>query len=121
MLLACRNQEKAADAVDHIRAEVADADLTVVPLDLSEQASVHEAAAAVRADHPRLDLLLANAGVMAIPRTVTADGFEMQLATNHLGHYALVGLLLDTMLDVDGSRVVVGVQRRPPRRLDQLR
>ncbi len=107
VLLACRNQEKAADAVDHIRAEVADADLTVVPLDLSEQASVHEAAAAVRADHPRLDLLLANAGVMAIPRKVTSDGFEMQLATNHLGHYALVGLLLDTMLDVDGSRVVV--------------
>jgi NAD(P)-dependent dehydrogenase (short-subunit alcohol dehydrogenase family) len=107
VLLACRNQEKAADAVDHIRAEVTDADLTEVPLDLSEQVSVHEAAATVRADHPRLDLLIANAGVMAIPRQVTSDGFEMQLATNHLGHFALVGLLLDTMLDVDGSRVVV--------------
>src|SRR4029079_5994664 len=53
VLLACRNQEKAADAVDHIRAEVADADLTVVALDLSEQASVHEAAAAERPGPPR--------------------------------------------------------------------
>lgn len=107
VVLACRNEEKASVAVDHIRAEVADADLDVVPLDLSVQASVREAAEAIRKEHPRLDLLVANAGVMAIPRRVTPDGWEMQLATNHLGHYALVGLLLDTMLDVDGSRVVV--------------
>ena len=81
--------------------------MATVTLDLASLQSVREAAAEILADHERLDLLIDNAGVMAIPRGETQDGFEMQFGTNHLGHFALTGLLLPAMLDVAGSRVVV--------------
>src|SRR5260370_119871 len=61
---------------------------------------------AMRATHPRIDLLINNAGVMPTPSRTTGDGFELQLGTNHLGHFALTGLLLEQMLAVPGSRVV---------------
>jgi NAD(P)-dependent dehydrogenase (short-subunit alcohol dehydrogenase family) len=67
---------------------------------------VRSAAAALRAAYPRIDLLINNAGVMWTPKQVTADGFEMQFGTNHLGHFALTGLVLDRLLGVRGSRVV---------------
>ncbi|MBU3751297.1 MAG: SDR family NAD(P)-dependent oxidoreductase, partial [Mycobacterium sp.] len=69
--------------------------------------SVRQAAAAMAADYPRIDLLINNAGVMYPPKSTTADGFELQFGTNHLGHFALTGLLLPNLLEVDGSRVVV--------------
>src|SRR5216684_4349567 len=64
------------------------------------------AAAELRARHPRIDLLVNNAGVMLTPGQATGDGFELQFGTNHLGHFALTGLLLEQMLPVPGSRVV---------------
>lgn len=75
-------------------------------LDLGSQASIRELAAAYLARHDRLDLLINNAGLMAIPRWETEDGFEMQLGVNHLGHFALTGLLLPALLRTPGSRVV---------------
>jgi NAD(P)-dependent dehydrogenase (short-subunit alcohol dehydrogenase family) len=68
--------------------------------------SIRSAAAEVRATHPRIDLLINNAGVMYTPKQTTADGFELQFGTNHLGHFAFTGLLLDRLLPVPGSRVV---------------
>ena len=80
--------------------------MLVVPLDLARLASVRAAAGAIRSACPRLDLLINNAGVMAVPHQRTEDGFELTLATNHLGHFALTGLLLDRLLATPGSRVV---------------
>jgi NAD(P)-dependent dehydrogenase (short-subunit alcohol dehydrogenase family) len=81
-------------------------DVSVRELDLTSLESVRAAAAGLRATHPRIDLLINNAGVMYTPRQTTSDGFELQFGTNHLGHFALTGLLLDRLLPVPGSRVV---------------
>ncbi|GAB7036697.1 MULTISPECIES: SDR family NAD(P)-dependent oxidoreductase [Catenuloplanes] len=81
-------------------------DVTVQALDLTSLDSVRSAAAALRSRLGRIDLLINNAGVMYTPKRTTRDGFEMQFGTNHLGHFALTGLLLDLMLPVAGSRVV---------------
>ncbi len=81
-------------------------DVTVQALDLTSLDSIRSAAADLRAAHPRIDLLINNAGVMYTPKQTTADGFELQFGTNHLGHFALTGLLLDRLLPVPGSRVV---------------
>jgi NAD(P)-dependent dehydrogenase (short-subunit alcohol dehydrogenase family) len=101
VVLAVRDVEKGARAAARIGGDV-----TVQALDLTSLASVRSAAAALRAAHSRIDLLVNNAGVMYTSRQTTADGFELQLGTNHLGHFALTGLLLDRMLPVPGSRVV---------------
>src|SRR3954464_11290465 len=107
VVMAARNQEKAAAAVEDIRKGQPDADLEVVALDLSSQASVREAAEKILAAHDTIDLLINNAGVMGIPERKTADGFEMQFGTNHLGHYALTALLMPALLRAgDGTRVV---------------
>ena len=106
VLMACRNQTKAAEARAQVLELVPDADLELIELDLSSLDSIEQAAERVRADYPAIHLLINNAGVMAIPRTETADGFEMQLGTNHLGHFALTGRLLDTVLAASGSRIV---------------
>lgn len=106
VVLACRRADAAAEAVATIRAQTPNASLEVLSLDLASLASVRAAAAEYKATHTKLDVLLNNAGIMAIPRRETADGFEMQLGTNHLGHFALTGLLLDTLLATPGSRVV---------------
>ncbi|MEY9934575.1 NAD(P)-dependent dehydrogenase (short-subunit alcohol dehydrogenase family) [Catenulispora sp. GP43] len=106
VVMAMRNQAKAAAAVEQIRAAVPDAALEPVVLDLSSQASVKEAAARILDAHDRLDLLINNAGVMAIAETRTVDGFEMQFAVDHLGHWTLTALLLPALLRTPGSRVV---------------
>jgi NAD(P)-dependent dehydrogenase (short-subunit alcohol dehydrogenase family) len=106
VVLAVRNLDKGNDAVARIRSASPRADFTVCKLDLSSLDSVRAAADALRSDHPRIDLLINNAGVMWTPKQRTADGFELQFGTNHLGHFALTGLLLDRLLGVDGSRVV---------------
>ena len=104
VVLACRNTAKAGRAVDQIAAASAGAGASVVRLDLASQSSVRSAAEEIRARFPRLDLLINNAGVMDIPFQRTEDGFELTLATNHLGPFALTGLLLDRL--AAGARVV---------------
>jgi NAD(P)-dependent dehydrogenase (short-subunit alcohol dehydrogenase family) len=106
VVLAVRNLEKGNLALARIVAACPDADVTLQELDLSSLASVRAAAAALHKAYPRIDLLINNAGVMWTPKQLTADGFEMQFGTNHLGHFALTGLLLDNLLPVRGSRVV---------------
>ena len=106
VVMAVRNQEKAAGAAGQIRAGVPDASLELVALDLSSQASVREAAAQILAAHDRLDLLVNNAGVMGIAEAKTVDGFEMQFGVDHLGHWTLTALLLPALLRAPGSRVV---------------
>ena len=107
VVMACRDIGKADAAAARIRALSPKADVAVHKLDLGSLDSVREAAAAIAAAHPRIDLLINNAGVMYPPKSVTADGFELQFGTNHLGHFALTGLLLPNLLPIDGSRVVV--------------
>ncbi len=106
VVLAVRNVEKGKQAATRIVAAAPGATVTVQELDLSSLDSVRAAAAELRAGHPGIDLLICNAGVMYPPRQTTHDGFELQFGTNHLGHFALTGLLLEQMLPVPGSRVV---------------
>jgi NAD(P)-dependent dehydrogenase (short-subunit alcohol dehydrogenase family) len=101
VVLAVRNVEKGRQAAARITGDV-----TVQALDLTSLESIRSAAADLRAAHSRIDLLINNAGVMYTPKQTTADGFELQFGTNHLGHFALTGLLLDRLLPVPGSRVV---------------
>jgi NAD(P)-dependent dehydrogenase (short-subunit alcohol dehydrogenase family) len=107
VVLACRNQHKAQVAADEIRAEVAgDVDVDIVALDLASLTSVSAAATLVRDRESRLDLLINNAGLMAIDQSTTEDGFEMQLGVNHLGHFALTAQLAPLLLSTPASRVV---------------
>ena len=106
VVLASRNAEKARGAIDSIRNLVPDADLSIRELDLADLSSVRGFAAAYVAPGLALDLLINNAGVMAAPRRLTRDGFESQFATNHLGHFALTGLLLPALLKAPAPRVV---------------
>ena len=106
VLLGCRNLEKAKAATAEISSQHPGADLETVELDLGSLASVERAADAVAARGGDLDLLVNNAGVMAPPRRETADGFELQLGTNHLGHFALTGRLLEKLLASPAPRVV---------------
>lgn len=105
VVLACRTEAKALDALASIRADVPDARLRYAHLDLADLDSVRAFAAAL--PDRELDLLINNAGLMAPPLRHTAQGFELQLGTNHLGHFALTGLLLPRLLARPGSRVVV--------------
>ncbi|BBY39299.1 short-chain dehydrogenase [Mycobacterium mantenii] len=106
VVLAVRNLEKGNAALARIVAASPRADVTLQQLDLTSLNSVRSAAAALGAAYPRIDLLINNAGVMWTPKQVTHDGFELQFGTNHLGHFALTGLLLDNLLVVRDSRVV---------------
>ena len=106
VVLAVRDTDKGKRAAARIAGTAPGADVTVQPLDLASLESVRAAAGELRARHPRIDLLVNNAGVMLTPRQATRDGFELQFGTNHLGHFALTGLLLEQMLPVPGSRVV---------------
>jgi NAD(P)-dependent dehydrogenase (short-subunit alcohol dehydrogenase family) len=93
LILGCRDQAKARDAVTRITALAPGADIAVVPLDLASLDSVHAAAGQIGSC--RIDLLINNAGVMVPPLSRTAEGFELQFGTNHLGHFALTNLLLE--------------------------
>ena len=105
VVMACRNVRKADEARVEVLRQVPQARLEVMALDNASLDSVRAFAAAFKAKYDRLDLLLNNAGVMAIPRTETEDGFEMQFGVNHLAHFALTGLLLDVLTSTSGSRV----------------
>lgn len=107
VVLACRTPAKAAEAADRIRAVAPGSTVATLQLDQASQASVREAAGRLRAEHERIDLLINNAGMLgSAERTLTEDGFEATFATNHLGVFALTGLVLDRLLPVAGSRVV---------------
>lgn len=101
VVLAVRDVEKGKQAAARISGDVA-----VQALDLTSLESVRDAAAELHTKHTSIDLLINNAGVMHPPKQTTRDGFELQLGTNHLGHFAFTGLLLDLLLPVPGSRVV---------------
>ena len=105
-VLACRDAGKAEDAVARLSAAVPEASVSVVRLDLASLESIRTAADQILAAHDRIDLLINNAGLMWPPYGKTTDGFELQFGTNHLGHFALTGLVLEAMLPVPGSRVV---------------
>ena len=106
VIMACRNPEKARQAETNIKQTVSGASLELAALDLASLASVHECATSVLQTHERLDWLFNNAGVMALPRHETTDGFELQFETNYLSHFALTGLLLPSLLNTPHSRVV---------------
>jgi len=106
VVLAVRDAAKGKQAAQEIKRAVPAAGLEVLSLDLASLTSVRRFAEAFPATHGRLDMLINNAGVMAIPRRVTTDGFEMQFGTNHLGHFALTGLLLPLILRTPSSRIV---------------
>ncbi len=106
VVLAVRSVAKGEAAAADIRGSAPGADVAVQELDLASLASIRCAAASLRDRHRHIDLLINNAGVMSPPRSTTADGFELQFGVNHLGHFALTGLLLDRMLAVPDSRVV---------------
>jgi NAD(P)-dependent dehydrogenase (short-subunit alcohol dehydrogenase family) len=106
VLMACRNPARADAALGRLRLEVPNATVELVAMDLASLASVEEAAADVASRVDALDLLVNNAGVMAVPEGRTVDGFETQLGTNHLGHFALTGRLLPLLLAAPAARVV---------------
>ncbi|OBH75167.1 short-chain dehydrogenase [Mycobacterium scrofulaceum] len=106
VVLAVRNLDKGKDAAARITAASPHADVVLQELDLTSLESVRAAADQLKADYDRIDLLINNAGVMYTPKETTKDGFEMQFGTNHLGHFALTGLVLERLLPVPGSRVV---------------
>ena len=101
VVLAVRNLDKGKDAATRIGGDV-----TVAELDLTSLDSVRSAADELKSRYERIDLLINNAGVMWTPKSTTKDGFELQFGTNHLGHFALTGLLLERLLPVEDSRVV---------------
>jgi NAD(P)-dependent dehydrogenase (short-subunit alcohol dehydrogenase family) len=106
VVMAVRDQERAASAEARIRGESPSADLVLVPLDLGSLASVRSAAGQILAANPRVDILVNNAGLMATPERKTEDGFELQLGVNHLGHWALTAQLMPGLLAAPAARVV---------------
>jgi len=107
VLLGCRDAGRGQGALERIQNQAPAATVELVSLDLADLTAVRAAAGDVASRVPGLDLLVANAGVTALPYRTSADGFEMQLATNHLGHFALTGLLLPTLRRGHDPRVVV--------------
>ncbi len=106
VIIAVRNLDKGNAAADKIRDQYQNADVKVMELDLANLDSIHNFAAEFKNNHNRLDLLINNAGVMMPPYSKTANGFELQFGTNHLGHFALTGLLIDLIKDTPDSRII---------------
>src|SRR5262245_6884704 len=106
VVMAVRNQAKAAEAVEQIRSSTAEPKLELVELDLASQASVTKAAHQILAGHQQIDILVNNAGLMAMPERATEDGYEMQFGVNHLGHWTFTALLMPALLAAPAARVV---------------
>ncbi len=106
VILACRNRDKGQAAVEKIRNDHPHADVRFLSLNLSDLASVKTFADQINRDYSRLDLLINNAGVMIPPYGKTAEGFELQMGTNHLGHFALTGRLIEMIRTTPESRIV---------------
>jgi NAD(P)-dependent dehydrogenase (short-subunit alcohol dehydrogenase family) len=105
-VLAVRNLDKGKEAARRLELATPGASVSLQELDLTSLESIRSAADDLRSRYDTIDLLINNAGVMFTPKASTIDGFELQFGTNHLGHFALTGLLLDRLLGVEGSRVV---------------
>ena len=119
VVVAARDPTKTTAAIELIRAAHPAASLEIVALDLASLASVRDASDAIAARHDRIDVLINNAGLMAVPESATADGFEMQLGVNHLGHFALTARLLPQLLRAHGRVVsVTSTAHHFGRRLD---
>jgi NAD(P)-dependent dehydrogenase (short-subunit alcohol dehydrogenase family) len=106
VVLASRDPGKAQQALSELKAEFPAGKFDFIPLDLASLASVRDFADQFKSRYDRLDVLLNNAGIMMVPEGKTKDGFELQLGTNHLGHFAVTGLVIDLLLETPGSRVV---------------
>jgi len=106
VVMAARNRQKAVAAAEDIRRSHPRASHEIVPLDLASLTSVRKAAETIAGAHPKINILVNNAGVMACPERRTEDGFEMQFGTNHLGHWTFTALLLVPLLRADSARVV---------------
>ncbi len=106
VILAVRNLSKGNAALNKIKTENKDANVNVLELDLSDLNSVRRFAEIFKEKYSKLDLLINNAGVMVPPYSKTKDGFELQFGTNHLGHFALTGLLIDLIINTENSRIV---------------
>ena len=106
VVMACRSQARADAALARLKAKVPAALAEVMRLDLADLASVREFATAFESKHARLDGLINNAGLMALPRQTTAQGFEMQFGVNHLGHFALTARLWPRLTGTPASRIV---------------
>jgi NAD(P)-dependent dehydrogenase (short-subunit alcohol dehydrogenase family) len=106
VVLAVRNLDKGKDAARRIEQSTPGAQVTLQQLDLTSLDAINAAAGELRDKYDTIDLLINNAGVMWTPKSTTKDGFELQFGTNHLGHFAFTGLLLDLLLPVEGSRIV---------------
>jgi NAD(P)-dependent dehydrogenase (short-subunit alcohol dehydrogenase family) len=116
VVMACRSTDRGEDAAEAIAREAPSASLDVLELDLADLDSVRDFAAAFTGAYDDLHMLCNNAGVMAIPRRETADGFETQFGVNHLGHFALTGRLLDTLVETEGETRVVTQSSKAPTR-----
>jgi NAD(P)-dependent dehydrogenase (short-subunit alcohol dehydrogenase family) len=106
VVMGCRDTAKGGDAVKKIKETNPNAKLVLMQLDLAGLKSIRSFAGEFKKRYKRLDILINNAGVMVPPYGTTEDGFELQIGTNHFGHFALTGLLLDVMLRTPKSRVV---------------
>lgn len=106
VIIAVRNKEKGKFAIDKIKAQNSNADLHLLELDLANLKSIESFAETFKNQFNRLDLLINNAGVMIPPYTKTEDGFELQMGTNHLGHFALTAKLIDLLNKTEGARIV---------------
>jgi NAD(P)-dependent dehydrogenase (short-subunit alcohol dehydrogenase family) len=106
VIMACRNMDKAQVALTQINEEIPDTSVEVTQLDLASLKSIHQFADKFKAKYDRPDVLLNNVGIMFTPYGKTEDGFEQQFGVNHLGHFALTGLLLDVLKETSNSRVV---------------
>lgn len=105
-ILACRNEKKALNALGLIKNKFPEARVRYMHLDLGSLRSIHGFAASFSTVYSRLDILLNNAGVILIPYQTTEDGFESHVGINHLGHFALTGLLMNIISKTDGARVI---------------
>jgi NAD(P)-dependent dehydrogenase (short-subunit alcohol dehydrogenase family) len=105
-ILACRDLDKGEAALTMIKNEITNASAEVMHLDLSSLASVHQFATDFKSKYGRLDILINNAGIMYVPYGKTEDGFERHFGTNHLGHFALTGLLIELLITTPDARVV---------------
>ncbi len=106
VVLASRSVDKGEEAKMKIQKDVPEGKIKVMQLDLGDLESVRNFASAFKSAYKKLDVLLNNAGIMMTPYFTTKDGFEGQFGTNHLGHFALTGLLMDILLHTEGARIV---------------
>lgn len=107
LVVTARNPKKADDTVARLRAELPGVDLETLALDLADLADVERAADELTSRHDRIDLLVNNAGIMIPPKSATADGFELQMGTNHLGHFAWTARLWPVLRDSEARVVTV--------------